>query len=374
MILYTWGLYPLLLKLLATIRRPTPPPDFGPWPSASVVLAVHNEEALIDGALADLLALDYPLDRIEFLVVSDGSTDATEDKVRAHAAADARIRLLPRPRGGVTEALAEGVAAARNEVIVRTDAETRHRCDYLRRLLRHYRDPGVGGVGGAFTFANLGETGITRNEGLYWKFEMFLRKVESDLGLLSTASSAALSFRRELFERFSPVYSEDVVIPKLIVKRGYRMVQEPQAVAYEVMPPDIRVEYGRRKRMVVRGITGILSPEGAFSPIEHPGHWWSIVSHKLLRWFTPFGMAGSFLSSITLARQRLYGLAALGHALFYACAAAGYALERRGCHIRVFSAAFSFCLANVAFAVGLIEALRGRRISAFKTHAGRQPG
>lgn len=359
---YTWIGYPALLALLVRLRGERPAPRGDVLPSVAVLLVVHNEEAVVRGALEDLLALDYPRDRIEYVVVSDGSTDGTEDIVREYR--DRGVRLLPMPRAGLTAGVAQGVANARHEVIARTDADTRHDPHYLRCLLRHYADPAVGCVGGSMSFTNEDETGITRNEGLYWRYEMALRKAESDLGILSTTSGAVMSFRRKLFQPFSPVYSEDVVIPKLVVKQGYRVVQEPEAVAYEVMPQSIEGELSARRRMVARGITGILSADGALSPRRHPGHWVSILSHKLLRWATPLFLMGSFLGALA-HKGAVPRLAALGHAALYLSALTGWRLERCGRHVRPFSAAFSFCLANLGFLVGLWEALRGRRISAF---------
>lgn len=362
---YTWALYPALLKLLSQGGTPKAANTGNCLPSVSVVLVVHNEEAVIGAALEDLLALEYPHDQIEYVVVSDGSTDSTDDQVRSYT--DPRVRLIPMPRVGHTAGVVQGVAVARNEIIVRTDADTRHRGDYLLRLMRHYEWPCVGCVGARFSFANVDDTGITRNEGLYWKFEMLLRQMESDLGILSTTSGAVMSFRRELFAPFSPAFSEDVVIPKLVVKRGYRVVQEPNAIAYEVMPRSIHGEFRARRRMVSRGVTGLLSREAVLSPVDHPGHWVSIVSHKLLRWCTPIFMIGSFTGALALSRRRLYRLAVVAHLALYGSAMIGYCLERQQRHIRLFSATFSFCLANAGFLMGLVEALRGRRISAYKS-------
>lgn len=360
---YTWLLYPLGLRLLAGRGGlPGVEPD-GPLPSASLVLCAHNEGAVIAAALDDLLALDYPSGRLEIIVVSDGSTDATNEIVRTYA--DRGVRLLPIPRMGVTAALAQGVAAAANEVIVRADADTRHRPDFLRCLLRHYADPRVGAVGGSFSFMNADETGITRSEGVYWRFEMALRAAESAVGVLSTASSAAMSFRLELFEPFSPAYSEDVVIPKLVVKKGYRVVHAPEAVAYEVMPKSIGGEFRARKRMVARGLAGLFSPEGALDPRTHPGHWVAAISHKLLRWCTPVFMLGSLLGALLSPAGPVTRAALAGHLALYLSALAGFALERRRRPVRPFSAAFSFCLANAGFLAGIVEAVRGRRISTF---------
>lgn len=362
---WTWAFYPALVFAGARLSRRAAPSAPVGLTSVSVVLVVHNEEAVIRKAVEDLLALEYDPDKIEFIVVADGCTDRTVELALEFD--DPRIRVYPSARAGLTAGVAYGVSAARNDVIVRTDADTRHNPDYLRCLMRHYADPKIGCVGGRFSFANVGETGITRNEGMYWKFEMLLRKAESDLGILSTTSGAVMSFRRSLFEEFAPTYSEDVVIPKIVVKKGYRVAQEPAAVAYELMPQSIGGEFRARKRMVSRGLTGVLSMEGGLSPLSHPGHWFSIVSHKLLRWSTPFLMIGSFVGALGAGGRPVYRIAAAAHAALYLSALAGYWMERRERHFRPFSAAFSFCLANLGFMVGVVEALRGRRVSAYRS-------
>ncbi len=365
-ILYTWLAYPVLLKALVRVRQTQRAEhETADWPSASIVLVCHNEEDVIIEALEDLLALDYPPDKVEIVVVSDGSWDHTEELVRS--CKDERVRLVSVLRSGLTAGVEQGVKHARHEIIVRSDADTRHASNYLRLVLRHFRDPRVGCVGASFSFANLGETGITRNEGLYWRYEMSLRKAESDLGVLSTTSGAAMSFRKALFEPFSPQYSDDIVIPKLVVKNGYRVVQEPDAIAYELMPQSIVGEFRSRERMVARGLAGLLSREGMLNPLQYPGHFVSIVSHKLLRWATPIFMLGSFVSALGLARRPAYRLAALGHIALYSSATLGYLLERRRWNIRFFSATFSFCLANIGFLVGLVQALRGRRIMVYQS-------
>lgn len=364
LVAYTWVGYPLLLALLTRLLPRRGSAASGGFPSASIVLVVHNEAPVLADALEDLLALEYRAP-LEIIVVSDGSTDATTEIAASYSARG--VKLLRLPRVGVTAALAAGVQHALHEVIVRTDADSRHKPDYLLRLLRHYSDESVGVVGGAFKFVNQGDTGITTSEGLYWRFELWLRQRESDLGILSTASSAVLSFRRDLFEPFPPEYGEDVVIPKLAIKQGYRMVQEPSAVAYEVMPQSIGGEFRARRRMVARGIQGLLSREGALNPLRHPAQWAAVISHKLLRWLTPLLLLGSFVSALGLWRRPLYGAAALMHAALYSSALVGFGMERRGRQAKPFSAPFSFCLANAGFLVGLFDAARGRRITAFQS-------
>lgn len=365
---YTWIGYPVALKIVGKLHKPkghVQPP--GCMPSVSVLLVVHNEEAVIEDALTDLLAMEYPGHLVEFIVVSDGSTDRTNEIVSCFAASDPRIKLLPAARVGLTGGITLGVAEAKNEVIVRTDADTRHNRNYLMKHALHYRDPKVGAVGGCFSFRNTGHTSITRSEGMYWKFEMFLRKAESDAGILSTTSGAVMSFRRCLFEPLAPTHSDDIVIPKLVVKKGYRMVQEPEAVAFEVMPQSIEGEFGARRRMVSRGFSGIFSEEGSLSLLANPGHWVGMVSHKLMRWCTPIFLLGSFAGSLFLLPRPIYRLAAVAHASLYVSALAGFMLERRKLRLRLLSAAFSFCLANTGFLFGIKDALSGRRVSAFRS-------
>ena len=368
MVGYTWVAYPFLLKLLSILKSKNGSRQVKSWPSISIVMAVHNEASVIEDSLADLLAMDYPHGELEVVVVSDGSTDATNEIVRSVSSKDSRVRLIELQRSGQTAAIIQGVLAARYEVIVRSDADTRHDKDFLIHIAKHYLDPRIGCVGGELKIRNTSASGISQSEGIYWRYEMLLRRLESDAGVLSTTSGAVMSFRREIFEPFSPDCSEDVVIPKLAIKKGYVMVHEPRAVAYEVMPSSAKGEVNARRRMVSRALRALFSDEGSINPLRHPLHWWAVFSHKVLRWMTPVFLILSFVSSIGLrSNKKIYSLALWLHLVYFSMSLCGFLLEKAGKRVGLLSAAYSFFVANLAFLLGWKDLLLGRKIRTYSS-------
>ncbi|MDP9382646.1 MAG: glycosyltransferase [Chloroflexota bacterium] len=365
LIVYTWAGYPLLLKLLSSRKRYPTPSAPSQWPMVTVVTLAYNEEEEIRAKLENLIGLDYPRDCLQLLVASDGSTDATNDIVREYA--DRGIELYARsPNAGTTTTFNEAVALARGEIVVHSDVDTRYRPDYLRKIVPHYRDPRVGVVEGEFRFMNESSSGVAQNQALYWRFEMFLRRAESRIGILGTVSGALMSFRKAVYEPFLPHQSVDGSLPKLAIQKGYRVVHEPEALAYEVLVKSVRGEFRGRVRMTSRNLLGWGASEALLNVRKYPGISFALVSHKILRWLTPVFMITAFLSNLVLVCRWFYRVALLSQIGFYLCAVIGYALEGRGVRVRLFSAPFSFCLANLGFLVGMWKALTGQKTVTYR--------
>ena len=281
LILYTHAGYPLLLWVVARVARPRaiPRPVEGE-PRLSLIVAARDEEAVIADKVRNALALDYPRDRLEVIVVSDGSTDATAERARA-AGADTVLEL---PHGGKVRAQDAGVDAAAGEVLVFSDANTRLAPDAARRLVGALGD-GVGYVCGHVHFT--GDDGANQ-EGVYWRYETAVRSLESRLGSVTAGNGGLYATRRESYIRVDPRMGHDLSLPFNMVKRGWRAVYEPEARGVEKMTPTNEEEYRRKRRMMsrtwlilLRG--GILSPRG-YSPL----YALQVVSHRLLRYLTPF--------------------------------------------------------------------------------------
>jgi cellulose synthase/poly-beta-1,6-N-acetylglucosamine synthase-like glycosyltransferase len=362
---YTWVLYPLGLKALSSLKRDPAAPEPREWPSLSAVTCAYNEEAVIRQKVENLLSLDYPRDRLQILIVSDGSEDATDAIIREYA--DRGVELHRQPRGGTTSAFNAAVQRSRGEVIVHSDADTLHAPDYLRLIARHYADPKVGVVEGEFRFRNEDATGLAQNQGLYWRFEMFLRHAESKLGVLSTTSGAIMSFRRDVFEPFEPHHSVDGTLPKLAIQKGYRVVHEPDALAYEVMVQSVRGEFRARVRQTSRTLLSWSGSEFLLDPLKTPGVSVALISHKILRWFTSVFMVVAFVSNLPLLGRRFYKFSFAAQLAFYGSALVGYLLELRDVRVRLFSAPFSFCLANLGFLIGIWKAVRQQRIAVYRS-------
>jgi cellulose synthase/poly-beta-1,6-N-acetylglucosamine synthase-like glycosyltransferase len=242
-LLWTYVGYPLFAAALARIRpRPDGKQDW--TPGVTVIVPAHDEEDVIAGRIENLLALDYPRDRLEIIVGSDASTDRTDGIVAAIAAREPRVRLLRCPRGGKLATINRLYTEGSGEVLAFTDANTRWEPDALRKLVRSLADPEVGYVTGRLL---LQDADGTSREGVYWRFEAWLRAKESAMGSITGGAGAIYAVKRDAFE--AQPYGQDAALPALMAAKGLRAVYEPDAVAYEKPALDLEDEFERKARM-----------------------------------------------------------------------------------------------------------------------------
>jgi cellulose synthase/poly-beta-1,6-N-acetylglucosamine synthase-like glycosyltransferase len=373
---YTWLLYPLLLCLLNRLARRRGITREC-WPVFSIIIAAHNEESQIAAKLENCLALRYPWDAggnveipgIEIVVASDGSTDSTKATVEQWAAGDGRIRLLEAEgRAGKSGAQNLAAACARGEILLFTDAGTRMEPDLLERIAPRFADPQVGAVAPVVQFAK-GDCAVSSGQGAYWRYEIFLREQESRLGILATLSGAAFAVRRELFRPIPANFGDDCIVPLDVRLQGYRIVQDADAIVYDEMPHTPAAELRARVRMTARNWSGILARPALLNPLQFPGTAWGLISHKLLRWLTPFFLATAlFANAMLVLGGRLSFLVFLFflQSCFYAAAAVGWKRSGRDSSSRIVGYPFAFCLANAGFLLGIVRSARGRTIVAYK--------
>lgn len=366
LVAFSWAGYPLLVFALARLfPRNGAPSEKTNDPLASIIIPVHNEQQRIAAKLEDCLKLVYPRDRLEIIVVSDGSIDRTEEIVRSFVAADPRIRWLQSSsRVGKSGAQNLAVAQAHGDLLLFTDANTILPPGVLRVMADGFADPGVGMVVGTVRLGTPKDA-IEKGQGFYWRYELFLRSAESQLGILATGSGQALLVRRELFRALPTCYGDDCIMPLDVRLQGYRVVQNPDPIVFDTMPHSIEGELRARIRMTARNWSGTLSRPAILNPLRFPLTALGLLSHKLLRWLTPFFLAMVLFSS---------GLLALGGRLvvlwwlqvaFYVSAAVGWELTRRQRPAWVFGYPFSFCLANIGFMLGMVRVLRNQKIVAY---------
>ena len=291
LLVYTHVGYPLLLRVLA---RPAPDgPAAGELPPVSLVVAAHDEQAVIEQRVRNAFALDYPRDRLEVIVSSDGSMDATVERARA-AGADVVLDL---PRGGKIRAQDTAVERAAGTILAFSDANADWEPDALRHLVAPFADPGVGYVCGQVRFVDAGGNNL---EGLYWRYEMWVRSMESRLAGVTAGNGAIYAVRREDYLVVDPRMGHDLSFPFNLVKRGRKPVYEPRALATERMVPTIEGEFARKRRMmshgwliVLRG--GLLSPRG-YGPV----YALEILSHRLVRYASPFLHLAALAANVAL--------------------------------------------------------------------------
>jgi cellulose synthase/poly-beta-1,6-N-acetylglucosamine synthase-like glycosyltransferase len=319
LLVYAHAGYPLLLWLLTRINggKDLPAELAQPLPAVSLIVAAHDEEAVIERKVLDALALDYPRDRLEVIVASDGSTDRTVELART-AGADLVLDL---PRGGKVAALNAAVERARGEILAFSDANSFWEPDALRRLVSALAAPRVGYVCGQVRFE---ADGASNEEGLYWRYEMAVRELESRLAGVTGGNGAINAVRRDAYLFLEPTRGQDISFPYELVKRGWRPVYVPEARARERLASTIGGEFERKRRMMAGAWSAMLS-HGLLSPKGYgPLYAIEVISHRLLRYASPFlhllalGANIALLGrgtvySVTLAAQcALLGAAALG--------------------------------------------------------------
>ncbi|HEX8906293.1 MAG TPA: glycosyltransferase, partial [Longimicrobiaceae bacterium] len=286
--LYAYALYPLGLRLLAAIRGPQPQPaEMAEWPLVSVCLAAYNEEAQIAGALDAVLAMEYPRDRLQVLVVSDASTDRTDEIVRGYA--DRGVELLRlRERSGKTGAENTAAAHLRGDIVLNTDASVRAHPGALKALVRRFADPRVGVASGRDVSVEVHEECANAAEAGYVGYEMGIRALETRLGGIVGASGCLYAMRSHLHRLpFPNNLSRDFASALTARRNGYCAVSADDALCYVPRTPSLRREYRRKVRTINRGLETLLSRRDLLNPLRHGGFAVKLWSHKLARWAVP---------------------------------------------------------------------------------------
>ena len=308
--------YPLVAAALARLRARPVRKGEG-TPTVTLIVAAHNEENVIERRLQNLLALDYPPERLQIVVASDASSDRTDELVEQVSARDARVRLLRCPRGGKVAAQNRAVRETESELLAFSDANAQWRPDALRKLVANFADPDVAYVcGGHFYEASDG----SNREGTYWRWEAWLRRNESTLGSITGGIGPIYAVRRSDYVDVDPRFGHDLALPYLMVQRGRRAVFEPDAIAWEKPSRDIEDEYRRKVRMFEHCWLIVL--RGKMLRRLGPTYLLEIVSHRHLRYASGLLHLVLLGSSIALVRSGLVYDVVLGIQLLLLLAAA----------------------------------------------------
>jgi cellulose synthase/poly-beta-1,6-N-acetylglucosamine synthase-like glycosyltransferase len=361
-IAYTYAGFPLLVLARAAVR-PRPFRTGDVRPSVSVVIAAHNEAAAIGPKLESVLATAYPADRREVIVASDGSDDGTEDVVRRYV--DRGVRLLALSRVGKAAALNQAIAAAGGEVLVFTDANSALEADALTALVRPFADPAVGGVAGDQRYRGRGdEAAVAGGERSYWSFDRLLKVAESRAGNAISATGALYAVRRELVGEVPEGVTDDFATSTAVIAAGSRLVFAPDAVAWEPVAASGEVEFGRKVRVMTRGLRGVVVRRELLDVRRHGFYAVQLLSHKVLRRLMVLPLAVLAVASPVLWRRgRLYRLATVGQVCFYGAGAVGLvAGPQRGRRGRLLALPAFFCLVNAAAVKACWNLVTGRRI------------
>ncbi len=332
----------------------------GFFPSISLIISAYNEEGSIKNKIEESLNLDYPENKLEIIIASDASTDRTEEIVGHFT--DEAVRLIRQDvRKGKTAVQNLAASIAKGEILVFSDATTVFKPDALKKLVRNFKDPKVGCVGGEERFLKTDKE-IYEEASFFWKFEQLLRKKESQFNTLIGVSGCIFAIRKELYEPLDETLIEDFALPLKVASRGFKVIYESEAVGYERPASHIRAELSRKSRIVTGGINVLFKMRGLLNPFRHPLLSFQLISHKIFRWFAPIFMVALLISNIFLLNQgKIYLIFGLLQTSFYTLALMGYFLKNLSRSPKIFRLVYHFCIINLAGVMGIIDFLRGGR-------------
>ncbi len=370
-LLYVYGGYLVLLLLLKRVlfRKDvnyTGSSGVVEPKSVTVIVAAHNEVKVIAARIKNILECDYA-GPLEIIIVSDGSRDGTVEEASAFAESNVRV-LEVAPQKGRANAHNLGASMATGEILLFTDAETVFQKDFIRNIIGKYDDPMVGLVSGELGWFGIDETSVSSSMGLYWKYELALRRTESALGILAVGTGACISIRSYLYTPIFLTEDIDCVLPLEVITQGFRVLSEPSAMATDMITQSVVGEVKARTRMVALDVVGFLRRKHLLNPLRHPGIALSIFSHKLLRWLSPFFILANLLTSWILSSLHA-GFAFYWYlqVLLVLLGGLGLILEVSGRRLFPASQVFSFIVANIGFFLGMLTAICGIRISKYSS-------
>jgi len=364
LLFYIYFGYPLLLAIISSfVPKRQPKPGF--TPTISILIAAYNEEAGIARKLEQTLALDYPADKIEILVLSDSSSDRTDEVVLSFK--DPRIRLLRvSPRLGKTNAQNHGVPEAHGDILVFSDATTIYHRQALRYLACNYENPRVGAVSGRYQYFDVHDSTTGTSTVAFWNYENWIKTMQSRIRTISGCCGCIYSVRRSVYTKLPHDIISDLVQPLWAIKKGFLVKFEDRALAYEETTKSAAEEFSMRVRVVTRGMRGVLSVADLLNPLAHPWIAFQLTSHKVLRWLAGFFLLALFASSAVLAAKSHYVYVFLLQALFYGCALVSTVIHPRG-RFKILGIPLYFCTLNWAAIVSLKEIMIGRRYVTWET-------
>jgi cellulose synthase/poly-beta-1,6-N-acetylglucosamine synthase-like glycosyltransferase len=364
---YAYFGYPILIWLASRIfgresRRPEGADT--DLPSVTLLIAAYNEETEIAKRIENALEADYPADKYEIVVASDGSSDRTNEIARSYERFGVKLLAFPVRRGKAT-VLNDAIPAASGEIVMLSDANTFTHAAAAQRLAGWFCDPKVGVVCGRLV---LTDSATGKNvDSLYWKYETFLKKCEGRLGALLGANGAIYAIRKSLFQGIpGNTIVDDFVIPLLAHKRsGCRIVYDKEAVAVEETPAKLKSEFHRRTRIGAGGFQSIGMLFGLLSPLQG---WTSFTfaSHKILRWLCPFALLAALVANAFLASQPEYFALLCSQLLFYGVSLVAARLPTQPRVLRYPRVATMFTMMNAALLVGFFRWLRSSQSAAWK--------
>ena len=364
-IFYTYFGYPLLTLILSLfVHNPVDKEDIEP--TVTFLITAYNEEKSIRQKLENTLSLDYPRDKLEVMVASDGSTDNTDHIVREFP--DKNV-VLHRVEGrvGKTETQNQAVNAAKGDIVIFSDATTTYKKDAIRNIVRNYNDPSIGAVSGRYEYVNPTGAPVGLGTIIFWKYENFIKSRQTRIKTITGCCGCIYSVLRSAYEPLPRDIISDLVEPLKILEKGYRIAFEPEAVAHEVTEETVGEEFSMRVRVITRAMNGLMYVKTLLNPMKYPFVSFQLISHKVLRWLIPFFLVIIFVSNAMILDNNFYKLLFLGQVVFYLSAFFAWVMEKYGKKFKLLFLPLYFCVVNIASLRAIFNLIKGRKMAIWET-------
>jgi len=361
--LYPYVIYPVLVVFIGRLRSLKVARDDGFLPRITIITAAYNEKHHIGETVRNKLAQDYPPELMEILVVSDESTDGTDEIVTEISKEDSRVRLLRnQPRQGKTAALNFAVPQARGDIIVFSDANSVYRPDAIRKIVRNFADPAIGYVTGSMRYVNADGSLVGDGCSAYMRYENALRAAETRVGSIVGVDGGVDAVRRVLYKTMKADLLPDFVLPLAVIEQRHRVIYEPDAILTEHALSNQADEYKMRVRVALRAFWALWEKRSLLNPLSYGLFSWQLWSHKVLRYisFLPLGAAAG-MNWMLFDGGDIYRLAALAQVAFAVLVVLAIASPRQFGQWSVARYCYYFALLNWAGAVAFVSFLRGEK-------------
>ena len=370
LIAYTYLGYYLVLRVLTMFtRKGETSYDQSFVPEVSIIVAAYNEGDVIGRRIENLLQMDYPREKMEIIVASDGSTDKTAEKANEYTKHGVVVFDFKKNRGKA-ETHNDSIILAKNDIVVLTDADSLFENNFVRKVVLPFSMPEVGCVVGNLLYMS-SETNISETETYYYNnLEYKIKDMEDRLGILANGTGACMAIRKSLFVSMTSADDTDTYTVLDLALKGYKIIFAKDAIAYDIPPKSAKSEFKCRVRATSKTIVSITRSIG-LRLVKNPVLFWNVTSHRLLRYLTPYFLLLTLVTNCLIAGTgTVYKLSLAGQALFYLLALMGWAGESMGKRLPLVSKIFSFCVVMLGMFVGVTKGLMGKYPYSHKTDDG----
>lgn len=367
LLVYPYTIYPLLLYIFSRLKKQniTPLDKEFYQPTVTLIISAHNEESVIKEKLENTVSIDYPSEKFEVILVSDASTDKTDDIVSRWSATHPTFKLIRQEqRLGKTSGLNLAVPRAQGEIIVFSDANAIYHKNSISELVKYFGNPQIGYVMGAALY-NSAKNPSSKSEGLYWKFELFVKKLETKYHSVVGGDGAIYAIRKKLFWKLDNDDINDFVNPLQIVSRDYRGVFNPHAICFEDSAGDFKKEFRRKRRIVNRSWRAVRKYFSWFDLRRHYPFLFELFSHKIIRWYSFPILLLAFISNLLIAvfaAAPFYVVTLVGMVAFGILTLLGFRYNTSNKEMpKVIYLPYYYLFVHVAAVMGIIDEVRGIR-------------